>query len=223
MHAFDFGAFCAGIASAQSGYADNGKFVHCAVVVPFIASGNGQYKLLFEKRAKGIRQPGDICFPGGTVEGTDFDSVAAGLREMREELGIEPEKIDVLGRLGMVFSFSGVMVEPVVCLLDASCLDSVVPSPDEVEEWFCLPVDVFAAQNPEQYRVEVRISPYHFDGSGRRHDLLPAQKLGLCREYHEPWYGARPRVWVYHTKHGPVWGITAEIIRNMLEISGLEP
>ena len=39
----------------------------CAVVIPIIRE-QGQYAVLFERRAGNLKtQPGEICFPGGSM------------------------------------------------------------------------------------------------------------------------------------------------------------
>jgi 8-oxo-dGTP pyrophosphatase MutT (NUDIX family) len=56
--------------------------------------------LLFVLRSTELRQhPGQIAFPGGSAEPDDADVVATALREANEELGIEPENVEVIGLL----------------------------------------------------------------------------------------------------------------------------
>jgi 8-oxo-dGTP pyrophosphatase MutT (NUDIX family) len=56
--------------------------------------------LLFVLRSTQLRQhPGQIAFPGGSAEPDDADVVATALREANEELGVEPEHVEVLGIL----------------------------------------------------------------------------------------------------------------------------
>jgi 8-oxo-dGTP pyrophosphatase MutT (NUDIX family) len=56
--------------------------------------------LLFVLRSPDLREhPGQIAFPGGSAEPDDADVVATALREANEELGIDPENVEVLGLL----------------------------------------------------------------------------------------------------------------------------
>ena len=70
-----------------------GKRKEYAVLVPLIEK-DGEAALLLEVRSKDIRQPGDVCFPGGRVEeGESFQETA--LRETEEEIGISALDIEV--------------------------------------------------------------------------------------------------------------------------------
>ena len=45
-------------------------FVKSAVLVPFLKDDTGSWNILFQVRSSLLnRQPGEICFPGGTLEG----------------------------------------------------------------------------------------------------------------------------------------------------------
>ena len=48
--------------------------------------------------------------------------------------------------------------------------------------------------------------------------LFPAQKLGLPEKYHQPWGGNKMRILVYNTEYDTIWGITAEIIHNLIQL-----
>lgn len=43
---------------------NRGEFIDSSVLI-IITKINDEYNVIFEKRAKGIRQSGEICFPGG--------------------------------------------------------------------------------------------------------------------------------------------------------------
>ena len=67
----------------------------CAVVIPIIRE-QGQYAVLFERRAGNLKiQPGEICFPGGSMEPGESPWEAA-LRELSEELLIQPDQAEFL-------------------------------------------------------------------------------------------------------------------------------
>lgn len=58
---------------------------------------------------------GQISFPGGKMENSDTSIIETALREANEEIGIEPSKIEILGRLTDVFiPVSNFIVSPIV-------------------------------------------------------------------------------------------------------------
>ena len=70
-----------------------GVFRHSSVLIPIFETERG-YELLFCKRSMTLRrQPGDVCFPGGSREG-DESAIETALRETCEEIGIEKKNIE---------------------------------------------------------------------------------------------------------------------------------
>ena len=60
----------------------------------------GVLHVVFQERAAGIAQPGEIGFPGGKVEpALDHTPEDTALRETEEELGLPRSAVSVLGRL----------------------------------------------------------------------------------------------------------------------------
>ncbi|KAF9563951.1 hypothetical protein CPC08DRAFT_705669 [Agrocybe pediades] len=92
------------------------KTRNAAVLIPFCNVDN-EPGLLLEVRAKTLRShSGEISFPGGRVDETDSTLVNAALRETQEELGIDPRRVEILGRIGPPeFNLAGnMMVYPFV-------------------------------------------------------------------------------------------------------------
>ena len=57
--------------------------------------------VLLVERASTLRaHPGQIAFPGGRIDADDAGPVGAALREAREETGLDPAGVEVLGSLG---------------------------------------------------------------------------------------------------------------------------
>lgn len=110
-----------------------------AVLVPFVARESG-LQLLFTQRAGTLRQhAGQISFPGGGVDESDVDVVAAALRETDEETGIAAEGIEPFGFLDRLDTVSGYCVTPVAAFLGSNY--SIRLHSDEVDEVFEVPLD----------------------------------------------------------------------------------
>jgi 8-oxo-dGTP pyrophosphatase MutT (NUDIX family) len=79
-------------------------------------SGAGSVDVLLTQRAVDLRShPGQVAFPGGAMDAGDASPVAAALREAREETGLDPEGVEVLGSMADLFlPPSGYVVTPVL-------------------------------------------------------------------------------------------------------------
>lgn len=95
--------------------------------------------LLLRTHVDGDLHSGQIALPGGSLEPGE-DPTRAALRETHEELGIQPEDIEVLGELDPQWiPVSGFVVHPVVAT--APSRQEFVCDPQEVERGFWVDVD----------------------------------------------------------------------------------
>jgi 8-oxo-dGTP pyrophosphatase MutT (NUDIX family) len=114
------------------------KLRAAAVLVPVIDRAEGA-TIVLTRRADTLRQhKGQISFPGGRRDDTDADLTAAALREAREEVGLDPAAVRVVGYLDDYPTLTGYRITPVVGLLRQAF--TPVTDPGEVAEVFELPL-----------------------------------------------------------------------------------
>lgn len=104
-----------------------------AVLAPLYADAEGRPHLLFTRRTTTLSSHrGEISFPGGSRDASDPSLGWTALRETHEELGIEPERVAILGQLPRVFTgTSNFVVTPYVGWLGPR-LPLLVPNEREV-------------------------------------------------------------------------------------------
>src|SRR5258706_5398484 len=109
-----------------------------SVLVPIVAHPDG-LTVLFTKRTMHLKaHSGQVSFPGGRAEPSDPTPEFTALRESQEEIGLRPEKIEILARLPDYITRTGFQVTPVVGVLTPPL--ELVPDPREVEEVFEVPL-----------------------------------------------------------------------------------
>lgn len=192
------------------------RYLNSAVLIPLIQL-NGKEFLLFEKRSTEVRQPGEISFPGGHFEiSEDKDFMDTAIRETVEELGIDANKITILGKLGTLVTPMGIIVETYIGKLDIESLEELKYDSKEVDKIFLVPLEFFFNNEPEKYENQLQLHPYIVDENGEKIDLLPVRELGLPERYANPWKKGKHRVLVYRYENEIIWGITAELIYELV-------
>ena len=192
------------------------RFFNSAVLIPFVKK-EGKYYILFQKRAKGIRQGGDICFPGGGFEeGIDKSFKDTALRETEEELGILKKDIKILGQLDTMVASFGAIVEPFVGIIKKKTLKKMKLDKNEVEKTYLIPLDFFKENEPEIYNLRSEVKPYHIDEFGNKEVYFPVDELGLPETYQKPWGHKKHKIYVYKYKKQVIWGMTAVILNDLL-------
>lgn len=85
-----------------------------AVLIPLIQV-DGDWQIIYTRRADSVEHhKGQVSFPGGATDPGDDSPEATALREAHEEIGIRPDDVRVLGRLGEMVTISNFVVTPVV-------------------------------------------------------------------------------------------------------------
>lgn len=121
-----------------------------AVLVLFAdPDGNGDFEIVYTRRRDDLStHPGQISFPGGRVEpGETVEQTA--VREAVEEIGVEPESVEVLGRLPAFYiPPSRYWLQPVVAWWQPHPLVA-----EEAEVAEILRVRLSALRDPGAWRV----------------------------------------------------------------------
>jgi 8-oxo-dGTP pyrophosphatase MutT (NUDIX family) len=146
-----------------------------AVLVPLVRHAE-RPTLLLTRRHEDIAFGGHVCFPGGGCESSDSGAEATALREAEEEIGLVPDTVQLLGRLGDYVTHSGFRITPVVGVVTPP-LD-LLPRPGEVDAILEIPLD--HVLQPDSYRL-------------RRHAHLGRPRANFYLEFEE-WVVAGPTV-----------------------------
>lgn len=123
---------------------------HAAVAL-LLREGSHGIELLFILRAEFPGDPwsGNIAFPGGHIEIGDETTRAAAERETFEEIGIELQHAEFLGRLDDVAgAHLPVIVSCFIYIIDAA---TPIDANQEINETFWVPLTTIA--DPERQRV----------------------------------------------------------------------
>ena len=113
--------------------------VDAAVLVPLYGWPERPGLVFTERRHDLRRHAGEISFPGGRRDDGET-YLRTALREAHEEIGLDPEVVDVLGALPPIGTFvTNFKVHPIVGLVEAG-LEYVV-SPTEVETVLAFELD----------------------------------------------------------------------------------
>lgn len=193
------------------------RYFNSAILIPLVKI-KGEYHLLFQKRAKHIRQGGDICFPGGGFEeGVDKNFKQTALREMKEELGIKKKNIKIIGQLDTMVTSIGAVVESFIGIVKKKAVKEMIIDANEVESTLLIPISFFRTHEPEEYTLRSEVKPFHIHEDGTKEVFFPTEELGLPENYHKPWGHKRHKVWVYKYEDQIIWGLTAVILKDLLK------
>lgn len=113
-----------------------------SVLLLLFPEGDQLYTCLTKRPQTMKHHPGQISFPGGKVEKEDRSAEMTALREAREEVGINPDAIEILGKLSDLYvEVSKFSIQPFLAWADQKP-DFLVDF-GEVEELILFPVSDF--------------------------------------------------------------------------------
>jgi 8-oxo-dGTP pyrophosphatase MutT (NUDIX family) len=106
--------------------------------VALVNSPRGLEVVLTQRTAELRHHPGQISLPGGKIEPGDSGPAAAALREAFEEVGLPPERVEILGCLPQHRTVSDYCVHPFVGWVEPPV--ALVPDEQEVADVFLVPL-----------------------------------------------------------------------------------
>ena len=168
-----------------------------AVLVPLLPRGD-TLELLFTERSKDLRShPGQVSFPGGRVDETDADARAAALREAYEEVGLRAEHVEIIGELDDCPTFvTGFVITPVVGVVDPRAFTEAGRYP-----WLPSAAEIASLH-------ELPLAGF----------ADPANRRTERRKHEGEIYEL---IW-YTVAGTTVWGATARIVRQLVDLSLLQ-
>ena len=114
--------------------------VPAAVLAPLFFQEGEQAHLLFTQRTLTLKDHrGQISFPRGVQHPGDPDLLSTALRETREEIGLDPRVVELLGALAPVATMTGYHINPFLGLIPHPY--DFHPNPQEVERLLLLPLE----------------------------------------------------------------------------------
>jgi 8-oxo-dGTP pyrophosphatase MutT (NUDIX family) len=142
-----------------------GKVTKAAVLIPLLLKEDGLSVLLTQRTNHLRDHAGQISFPGGRMDPEDRNPNETALRESQEEIGLDPERVEIIGHLPQYLTVSGYSVTPVVGLVKPQA--EYVLDTFEVADVFEVPLDFLL--NPANHQVRL----WQSEQGGRRFYSMP--------------------------------------------------
>ncbi len=135
--------------------------VEAAVLLPLYGWPEDPGLVFTERRADLRRHAGEISFPGGRRDPGDADLSATALREAEEEIGLDPNMVEIAEELPATNTFvTGYRIHPYVGRIPHPRELDLQPNPAEVETVLTFSLDVLR-ESYEIRRLVRRGVPIH--------------------------------------------------------------
>lgn len=139
-----------------------------SVLIPLLECDGELFVMLTQRSEKLRSHAGQVSFPGGKQDLQDANSLETALRETQEEIGLAPEKVEIIGTLDQILSLHYYLVTPFVGIIPENFIP--IPNEDEIEAVFKVPLSFFM-QNDQHWTEEFKtpiatILAHHFEFKG---------------------------------------------------------
>lgn len=115
-----------------------------AVLICLFEGDDGDLRVILTKRSSKLStHSGEVSLPGGKAEEGDKDDADTAKREAEEEIGLDPELVNVVTVLEPFLSKHLLRVVPVIGILNDKKAFKPVLNPAEVESVFDAPLEMF--------------------------------------------------------------------------------
>lgn len=128
-----------------------GKVTRAAVLIPLLLKPDGLSVLLTQRTDHLRDHAGQISFPGGRMDPEDGSPNETALRESKEEIGLQCERVEIIGHLPEYLTVSGYSVTPIVGLVKPQA--EYVLDEFEVADIFEVPLSFL--MDPANHQVRV--------------------------------------------------------------------
>lgn len=126
-------------------------YPEASVLVP-VTDDTGAPEILLTLRSANLStHRGQVAFPGGKRDTTDSSLAHTALRETHEEIGLPPDKVQLIAPLSQVISRYGILVTPYVGVVPGDY--PLTPNPHEIESIFHVPVEFLLDDHRERTDV----------------------------------------------------------------------
>jgi len=142
-----------------------GKVTKAAVLIPLLLKEDGLWVLLTQRTNHLRDHAGQISFPGGRMDPEDQNPNDTALRESEEEIGLDRNRVEIIGHLPEYLTVSGYSVTPVVGLVQAQA--EYVLDEFEVADVFEVPLSFLL--DPANHQVRL----WQSEQGGRRFYSMP--------------------------------------------------
>ncbi|EPS65445.1 nudix hydrolase 15, mitochondrial, partial [Genlisea aurea] len=110
----------------------------------FEGEEDGEIRVILTKRSSNLStHSGEVSLPGGKAEEADSGDADTATREAKEEIGLDPNSVDIVTHLEPFLSKHLLRVAPVIGILHDRNGFTPAPCPEEVEDVFDAPLEMF--------------------------------------------------------------------------------